>query len=242
MAKIKNIAILILAGLFLLCCGCGQPQRRSSIEETSLFDGQKLILNLENKGYPGSTSFELREPLKTETLEECLDDTGTVTKTESGWQLSLDNGDGTKNLFYIHDAGERQYDLLDLKVYLQGKSDSADLAPAVYVLLFPMCGVVESGASEVDYIGLTSSELTVDTDYEIKASIEDIMNFYKESGWYDAVREENTILIKGYLKPPTREAYSGYWSDESVLPIRLVFTVEDGKTFFSISCYEGSSS
>lgn len=234
LVKKKILVALMLCVLLLFIGGCGQSKNYKQVVIDALFTKNQLVLNLPNESSGPRRSFQLGYSLDHETLLGALPDGAQCRQLKSGWLISTENDNGTKNQFYLYNIPNPEvdwygYEITQMSVTLE-TLDLFDLT----MLLFP-----------VHYLVKLESHLFVDTDYEIEATLEELIAFYQDSGWYDFEIKESSLVLNGYRYQPEWGSegdgsvslpvyqYSHLVMDDA-FPMIIHYREEDSKRFIQI--------
>lgn len=214
--------------LLFMITGCGSLSNQEYVEQYSLFDNHHLKLQIKNKGTAASTRFCTKNLLSLEQIEDGIESSDVkVEEINDGWLIGMDNGDGTKNYFYIEHLGKSEdshnenyedYFLSNMSAILVSSNNVG-----IYIILLPY-QYIKNGQDI-----RSGSQISPGDIFEIDATISEVMAFYQESGWYDMEQMDKKIIIHGYQKQPSNQHYQFYFSEQTVFsfPIEIEFVMQN---------------
>lgn len=240
--KHRSRWLFVLLGVALMLAGCSGSRTVPSITAYSLFSHTSFSLPI--KGYnaevgvlttQGYITFTSKKSLS-EMYEMIADQTElTLEQTEQAI-LIKQKQDSYINHYCLRKGSEGRYVFSGMRGKLITDIDSNGNKVRM-VLLLPVHLITDS-------LIIESSDpysLYPDIEYEMRGSMDDLEQFYKESGWYDVTREGDTLVLSGYRNPqdivpgeldsPT----SSGGTLEMNSPYYIRFCTKGAKSFFSVS-------
>jgi len=224
----KRSVLSILCLLLLFSGGCGSLSHYKQVSVEAVFTKEQLVLNLPNRSTAQPGYFQLENLLDHETLQSALPEGAQSSQLENGWLISTENDNGTKNQFYLYTLPNPEaldwngYGITQTAVVLE-TPDLFDLG----VLLFP-----------VQYLVNMETHLFPDMDYEIDAALDELTEFYQDSGWYDFEANESSLVFSGYRQQPNMRSQEYYIAAIDDFPLTIHYREEDDKRFIKIE-YSG---
>ena len=224
----KYLLVTILAALiFGAFAGCGGLGTYNKISSLGLLSGNEFELEIKNQQYyAGSRVLGLEFKTKSLTEEMIQKQIGDnlLYYALNGWYIEIDNGNGTKDSYYIISRGNNSYILTDMAVnVIHGgtRDESLFLIPKQLV-------------RDERLLSYHTPYLYTDIPYESQLGITEFYNYYQAIGWYNVEISDNKLMLSSFKTEPSDKAY---FKDQllSRFPIEIEFFEKHGVNFFEIT-------
>ena len=234
-SKKIRIAIVFLV-LSIMLAICIRSIFTNVVRAPAYFSGRNIEIKLVTTSYmPLMKPVTFKTGKSLEQLKKAIlkwDPEAKVEIQENSMFISSFNSDtGKRDYYYIYRSNplyNKYFSILNLgKRYLEDKTKSDSYQLNFIVPYYLFCEVNGINPSNYDHGDGQKYEMIRGK------TIEDVYDFYKESGYYEVVREDNkVILTETFFKNPDN-AHIIQVDYEIDRPVVIEVTTEEGKVFFA---------
>lgn len=225
--KKKLTILLIVLLLFGILLGCGRLGTYDKITSLGLLSGNEFVLDIKNQQYYAGSrvlGLEFKTKALTEELIKKQIGDNLLYYALNGWYIEIDNGNGTKDSYYIISRGNNSYILTDMAVDVihDGRRDES-------LLLIP-----KQLVRDERLLSYHTPYLYTDIPYESQLGITEFYNYYQATGWYNVEISGNKLILSSFKTEPADKTYI---KDRllSEFPIEIEFFEKHGVHFFEIT-------